>query len=89
MENLKKELRQGVSEIRSRYEDECKQFTTDLFDDIEVDIEDITSQEVAVILGSISYRISIAFEIVDPSLMDSLAIRDLTKLFDKYSKQYE
>lgn len=88
MEKLKKELRQSVQEIRSRYEYSCAQFTIDLFDDIETDIEDITAEEVSTILGSTSYRVSIAFEIVDPSLVDSLAIRDLNKLFDKYSKQY-
>lgn len=89
MEGLKKELWQSVQEIRSRYEYECKQFTTDLFDDIEVDIEDITPEEAEVILGSISYRASTAFEIVDPSLVDSLAIRDLEKLFNKHLKRYE
>jgi hypothetical protein len=88
MEKLKKELRQSVQEIRSRYEYNCAQFTIDLFDDIETDIEDITAEEVSTILGSTSYRVSIAFEIVDPSLVDSLAIRDLNKLFDKYSRQY-
>lgn len=88
MEKLKEELRQSVQEIRSRYEYSCAQFTIDLFDDIETDIEDITAEEVSTILGSTSYRVSIAFEIVDPSLVDSLAIRDLNKLFDKYSKQY-
>lgn len=88
MEKLKKELRQSVSEIRSRYEDACAQFTIDLFDDIESNIEGITAEEVSTILGSTSYRVSIAFEIVDPSLVDSLAIRDLNKLFDKYSRQY-
>lgn len=88
MEKLKEELRQSVQAIRSRYEYSCAQFTIDLFDDIETDIEDITAEEVSTILGSTSYRVSIAFEIVDPSLVDSLAIRDLNKLFDKYSKQY-
>jgi hypothetical protein len=88
MEKLKGELRQSVSEIRSRYEDDCAQFTIDLFDDIESNIEDITAEEVSTILGSTSYRVSIAFEIVDPSLVDSLAIRDLNKLFDKYSRQH-
>ena len=88
MEKLKEELRQSVQEIRSRYEYSCAQFTIDLFDDIETDIEGITVEEVSTILGSTSYRVSIAFEIVDPSLVDSLAIRDLNKLFDKYSKQY-
>lgn len=88
MEKLKEELRQSVQEIRSRYEYSCAQFTIDLFDDIETDIEDITAEEVSTILGSTSYRVSIAFEIVDPSLVDSLAIRDLNKLFDKYSRQY-
>lgn len=88
MEKLKEELRQGVQEIRSHYEYSCAQFTIDLFDDIESNIEDITAEEVSTILGSASYRVSIAFEIVDPSLVDSLAIRDLNKLFDRYSKQY-
>lgn len=88
MEKLKEELRQSVSEIRSRYEYSCAQFTIDLFDDIESNIEDITAEEVSAILGSTSYRVSIAFEIVDPSLVDSLAIRDLNKLFDRYSRQY-
>ena len=88
MEKLKEELRQSVSEIRSRYEGECKQFTVDTFDIIENDIDVIDEACVTDTLENMVYVVSTSFEVVDPSLVDSLAFRDLLKLLKNYLKQY-
>lgn len=89
MENLKKELRQSVSLIRSHYEGACKQFTIDTFDIIENDIDVIDEACVIDTLENIVYVVSTSFEIVDPSLVDSLVFRDLLKLFKNHLKQYQ
>ena len=83
-DNLEKKLWQSVQEIRSQYEYDINQFTIDLFDEIELRINDMEEIGVDITIGSLCYKTDTILEIIKPTTTDYFAVRDLNKMLNEY-----
>jgi hypothetical protein len=83
-DNLEKKLWQSVQEIRSRYDYDINQFTIDLFDEIELRINDMEELGVDITIGSLCYKTDTILEIINPNTTDYFAVRDLNEMLNEY-----